>query len=76
MAPDLRSPWTGDKPVPMEGDIGTMNEPMIAERTSESRRRLTPLAAIDPRDAARTAARLKNSDGRYPAKPVTFDSGL
>ncbi|GAA0693560.1 hypothetical protein GCM10009536_27070 [Streptomyces thermocarboxydus] len=53
-----------------------MNEPMIAERTSESRRRLTPLAAIDPRDAARTAARLKNSDGRYPAKPVTFDSAL
>ncbi|CAL9344308.1 hypothetical protein SUDANB54_00334 [Streptomyces sp. enrichment culture] len=76
MAPDLRSPWTGDKPVPMEGDIGTMNEPMIAERTSESRRRLTPLAAIDPRDAARTAARVKGGDGLHRTKPVTFNSGV
>ncbi|MER7868243.1 hypothetical protein OIE90_31235 [Streptomyces cellulosae] len=53
-----------------------MNEPMIAERTSESRRRLTPLAAIDPRDAARTAARVKGGDGLHRTKPVTFNSGV
>ena len=76
MAPDLRSPWTGDKPVPMEGDIGTMNEPMIAERTSVSRRRLTPLAGIDPRAAARTAARVQSGDGRQQTRPVTFNSGV
>ncbi|MGA5125072.1 hypothetical protein ACPCTK_03965 [Streptomyces pseudogriseolus] len=57
-----------------------MNERMIAERGPVAgptpRRRLTPLEAIDPRDAARTAARVKHGDGRYPAKPVTFDSAL
>lgn len=68
-------PLDGDKPVPMEGDIGTMNEAMIAERPA-SRRRLTPLAAIDPRDAARTAARVKSGGGRHQAKPVTFNSGV
>ncbi|MET9154433.1 hypothetical protein [Streptomyces griseoflavus] len=40
------------------------------------RRRLTPLAAIDPRDAARTAARIGETGDRRPAKPVTFDSAL
>ncbi len=53
-----------------------MNEPMIAERSPASRRRLTPLAAIDPRAAARTAARVKSGDGRHQTKPVTFNSGV
>lgn len=76
MALDLRSPWTGDKPVPMEGDIGTMNESMIAERGPASRRRLTPLAAIDSRAAARTAARVEGGGGRRRTRPVTFNSGV
>ncbi|MBT3166325.1 hypothetical protein HTV80_24970 [Streptomyces sp. Vc74B-19] len=57
-----------------------MNERTIAERGPVAgpapRRPLTPLAAIDPRDAAKTAARVKNGAGRYPAKPVTFNSGV
>lgn len=57
-----------------------MNAQVVAERGPADgpapRRRLTPLAAIDPRDAARTAARVMEVAGRYPAKPVTFDSAL
>lgn len=57
-----------------------MNAQMFAERGPvpgpARRRRLTPLAAIDPRDAARTAARVGEAGGRRPAKPVTFDSAL
>ncbi|WP_439813097.1 hypothetical protein [Streptomyces sp. P9-2] len=53
-----------------------MNEPMIAERISVSRRRLTPLAGIDPRAAARTAARVQSGDGRQQTRPVTFNSGV
>ncbi|GGQ06730.1 MULTISPECIES: hypothetical protein [Streptomyces] len=53
-----------------------MNETMIAERGPASRRRLTPLAAIDSRAAARTAARVEGGGGRRRTKPVTFNSGV
>lgn len=78
MAPDLWSRWTGDKPVSLRGDISTMNAQMTAGRESAAgpapRRPLTPLAAIDPRDAARTAARVMETAGRPSAKRVTFNS--
>lgn len=51
----------------------------VAETASVSdHRRLTPLAAIDPRDTAarRSTRRLATAAGRPAARPMTFNSAL
>jgi hypothetical protein len=75
--PGLWSPWAGDMPVPMEGDIRQMNAQTVAEGAtaagSAPHGQHTPLGAIDCIATTKAADRVTGGPGR---RPTDFNSAL